>query len=167
MMITARPRTFSVAGRPPGSGPVLAVLTDGPADPAVAAHAAELAVRTGTLLVAAAVVRTSGISVNALLHRARDRRIQADSTAIVARVAPTLHRAGVAYFRTSLLIPAGSGTLRDLPVTALRQVIDRFGAVAVVTALPLHDPAGGLTPAPHRHSGSAGPHADAADPLTR
>jgi hypothetical protein len=126
---------------------VLAVLTDGPTDLAVAAHAADLVARTRTLLIAAAAVHAGEISVNAALHRARHRRIQADTAAIVGRVVPILHSAGVAYFRSTLLVPAGTDPLRALPVTAVHRLVSRFGAVAVVTAAPLHDPAGTLRPA--------------------
>lgn len=150
-VILPRPSTYRVAGRTPGSGPVLAVFTDGPTDPAVAACAADLAARTRTLLIAAAAVHATGVSVNAILHRARNRRIQADRTAIIGRVTPILHTAGVAYFSTTLLVPAGTGPLRALPLAAVHQLINRFGAVAVVTALPLHDPTGVLQPAPYLH----------------
>ncbi len=147
----AHPRTHLVAGRTPGSGPVLAVLTDGPADLAVAAHAADLAARTGTLLVAAAVVPGGGISVNPLLHRARHRRYQAETTAIVGRVTPILYSAGVAHLRTTLPVPPGLDPTRALPVPAVRQLVDRFAAVAVVTSTPLNDPTGVLYPAPPGH----------------
>jgi hypothetical protein len=151
--IPARPRTYHVAGRTPGTGPVVAVLTDGPADVAVAAYAADLAARTGTLLITAAAVASSGgMSVNALLHRARAARVDADTRAIVARVAPVLHSAGVAHFRTTLAIPAGVDAGRALPVTAVHHLIDRFGAVAVITAAPLHDPTGHLQPVSSQHS---------------
>lgn len=156
VMTLARPHTAHVAGRTPGSGPVLAVLTDGPTDMAVAAHAADLAARTRTLLVAAATVHTTGISVNALPHQARTRRVNADSTAIVARVTPILHTAGVAFVRTTVLVPAGTDTLRALPLGAVHELVGRFGAVAVVTALPLHDPTGVLHPAQPHHTGAHG-----------
>lgn len=145
------PSTYRVAGRTPGSGPVLALFTDGPADLAVAAHAAGLAAGTRTLLIAAAAVHTAGPSVNALLHRAGNRRIRADRTAIIGRITPILHSAGVAYFATTLLVPTGTDTSRALPLPAVHQLINRFGAVAVVTARPLHDPTGLLQRAPHLH----------------
>jgi hypothetical protein len=151
-MTNARPYTAYITGRTPGSGPVLAVLTDGPTDMAVAAHAADLAARTGTLLIAAAAVHTTGFSLNALLHHARNRRVQADSIAIVGRVTPILHSAGVAHMRSTLLLPVGTDALRALPVAPVRQLVDRFSAVAVVTALPLRDPTGFLQPA-ERHTG--------------
>jgi len=147
-----------VAGRTAGCGPVVAVLTDGPTDPAVAAHAADFAARTGTLLILAPAVQTGGPSLNAVLQHARNRRINAESIAIAARVTPILHAAGAAYFRSTLRVPAGTDALHTLPAAAVRQLVDRFGAVAVVTALPLHDPSGVLRPAPH-HRGMP----DAAD----
>ncbi|MFI7542795.1 hypothetical protein [Actinoplanes sp. NPDC049599] len=147
--IVVRPHTYDVVGRTRGSGPVLAVLTDAPTDLIVAAHAADLAARTGTLLIAAATVHTTGCSVNALLHHARDRRIRTRGIAIVARVTPILHAAAVAYFRSTLLVPTGTDTGRPLPTTAVHRLVDRFGAVTVITALPLHDPTGILRAGPH------------------
>ncbi|RZU46609.1 hypothetical protein EV385_6684 [Krasilnikovia cinnamomea] len=157
-MTATRPSTAHLAGRTPGSGPVLAVLTDGPTDMAVAAHAADLAVRTGTLLIAAATV-AAGSGINPLLlQHTRTRRVHNDTTAIVARITPILHGAGVAYRRSTLLVPAGTDTLRALPVTAVRRLVDRFGAVTVVTARPLRDPTGTLQPAdPHTTPGAYGP----------
>ena len=143
--IPAGARTYLVAGRTPGTGPVIAVLTDGPADVAVAANAADLAAGTGTLLITAAAVTSGpGFSLNALLHQARQRCVDRDTRAIVARVAPVLYTAGVAHFRTTLKVPPGVDATRVLPVTAVHEVIDRFGAVAVVAATPLHDPTGVL-----------------------
>lgn len=151
--IAVRPRAYDVAGRTCGSGPVLAVLTDAPTDLIVAAHAADLAARAGTLLITAATVHTTGCSVNALLHHARGRRIRSKSIAIAARVTPILHATGVAYFRSTLLVPTGTDTRHPLPITAVCRLVDRFGAVAVVTALPLHDPTGVLQPAPTKTTG--------------
>lgn len=153
--IPLRPLTYDVAGRTLGSGPVLGVLTDTPADMAVAAHAADLAARTGTLLIAAATVHTTGCSVNALLHHARDRRIRSRSIAIVARVTPILNAAGVAYFRTTLLVPTSTDTGRAPPIAGVTRVVNRFGAVAVVIALPLHDPTGALRPTAHHGPATA------------
>jgi hypothetical protein len=124
---------------------VLAVLTDGPADLAVAAQAADLAARTGTMLIAAAAVATEdGPEGNPLLPHSRSRRVDAETRAIVARVTPVLHSYGVAYLRTTMPV---RHAFRVPPVSAVRHLVDRFGAVAVVTAAPLHDPAGVLRPA--------------------
>ncbi|MFD1364537.1 hypothetical protein [Actinoplanes sichuanensis] len=152
-MTITRPYISRVTGRTPGSGPVVAVLTDGPTDMAVAAHAADLAARSGTLLIAAAAVHNTGFSLNALLCHARNQRLHADSIAIVGRVTPILHTAGVAWMRSTLLLPAGTDALRAVPITALQQLVNRYGAVAVVTALPLSDPTGLLHPA-ERHPGA-------------
>jgi hypothetical protein len=171
--IPTRPRTYHVAGRTPGTGPVLAVLTDGPADVVVAAHAADLAARTGTLLITAAAVSTAAMSLDALLHRTRAGRVDADTRAIVARVAPVVHSAGVAHFRTAVPVPPGVDATRALPLAAVHHLIDRFGAVAVITAAALHDPTGQLQPAgPHRaapagtpaRTGVAPAHADSPAP---
>jgi hypothetical protein len=148
-MALTRPYLCHVAGRAPGSGPVVAVLTDHPTDMAVAARAADLAARHGTLLIAAAAVHSTGFSLDPLLHHARDRRLRTDSIAIAGRIAPILHTAGVAWMRSTLVLPAGTDALRALPIMALHRLVDRFSAVAVVTALPLHDPTGMLQPA-HR-----------------
>jgi hypothetical protein len=146
-----QPHTYHVAGRTPGSGPVIAVLTDGPSDVDAAAHAAGLAAHTGTLLITAAAVATTGFSMNALLHHARTRSIRDDRRAITARVMPVLHSIGVAHFSTALHIPPGVDATRGTPLAAIHQLINRFGAVAVVTTTPLHDPTGALRPAePHR-----------------
>jgi hypothetical protein len=161
--IPVRPRTYEIAGRTPGSGPVLAVLTDAPTDLVVVAHAADLAARTSTLLIAAATVHTTGCSVNALLHHARNRRIRCRSIAVVARVTPILHAAGVAYFRSTLLVPADTDIRRALPVTAVRRLVDRFGAVAVVTALPLHDPRGTFEHGPHLDHSTVAPPSGSTD----
>jgi hypothetical protein len=142
-MIITRPHTYLVTGRTPGSGPVVALLTDGPTDMAVAAHAAGITARYGTLLIAAAAVHTNGFRVNAPRRTARD-RIDADTHAVVARVTPILHSAGVAFLRSALPVPAGTDLLRALPVTAVHRLAHRFGAVTVVAADALHDPTGVL-----------------------
>ena len=149
-MSVTHPHVAHVAGRTLGSGPVVAVFTDHPCDMAVAAHAAGLAAASGTLLIAAAAVHSSGLSAATLVHRARSRRLHPDSVAIVGRVTPILHTAGVAYLRSMVVLPAGADALHALPVTAVRQLVDRFSAVAVVTARPLRDPSGVLKPATPR-----------------
>lgn len=146
-----RPCTYRVAGRTAGSGPVLAVFTDGPADMAVAAHAASLAAHTRTLLVAAAAVHVTGLNINPILRGARTRRVHADRTAIIGRVTPILHAAGVAHLSTTLLVPTGTDALRALPLPSVHQLINRFSAVTVVTAHPLHDPTGMLQRVSHPH----------------
>lgn len=94
---------------------------------AVAAHAADLAARTGTLLITAAAVTTeAGFSMNALLHRARADRIRDDRRAITGRAAPVLHCAGVAHF-TTLEVPPGLDATHSLPFTAVHHLINRFG----------------------------------------
>jgi hypothetical protein len=138
---------YHVAGRGPGTGPVLAVFTDGPTDLAVVTTAAALAADTRTLLFAAAAVPTAGFSLNSLLHRARARRTGTDSIAIVARVTPILTTAGVAWLRTTLPVPAGTDPAQALPVTALRELAGRLNAAVVVTAAALTDPTGNLRPA--------------------
>ncbi len=149
MPLTSAPaRCYQVAGRTPGSGPVVAVLTDGPTDLTVAATAAAWAAETRTLLIAAAAVGDTGFSVNALLHRTRTGRTTAESAAIVGRVVPILTATGVAWLRTAVAVPAGADASRTLPLGPVLHLTERFGAVAVVTAAALHDPSGRLTPVP-------------------
>jgi hypothetical protein len=161
-MTFTRPYLSHVAGRTPGSGPVVAVLTDHPADMAVAAAAAGLAAGLaagqGTLLVVAPAVHGgAGFVRDVLLPPARTRSLRADSIAIAGRVTPILHTAGVAWMRSTLVLPAGTDALRALPVHPLLKLVDRFSAVAVVTALPLHDPTGLLRPVhSHASTGAAG-----------
>ncbi|AGJ59510.1 MULTISPECIES: hypothetical protein [Streptomyces] len=73
-----------------GDGPVLALFTGSRADQAVAARAADHAARTGHPATFAAVVRSTGFSINALLHQARGRRIRAEADAILAAVLPVI-----------------------------------------------------------------------------
>ncbi|WP_203722462.1 hypothetical protein [Paractinoplanes abujensis] len=134
---------------------MLVVLTGTRADLLVAAQAADLAARTGTLLIVAAAVPTTGRSVNALMHQSRDRRIRSKSIAVVARVTPILRAAGVAYFRSTLPVPTRADTRLAVPTASVRSVVDRFGAVAVVTALTLHDRTGVLRPSPHHDQRSS------------
>jgi hypothetical protein len=138
--------TYQVVGRAPGTGPVLAVLADGPADLAVATRAADLAARTRTLLVVAAAVHTEPA---ALPGRDRSGRVNAESTAIAGRVAPILHSAGVAYLRTTLPVPHGTDPARAVPVAAVLRLAGRFAAVIVVAGTALHDPTGLLHRAAH------------------
>lgn len=157
-MTSARPYLHHVAGRAVGSGPVVAVLTDHPTDVTVAAHAAELAARHRTMLIAAAAVNSPGIDMRRLLAHTRNRRLNADSVAITGRVAPILDAAGIAWMRSTLLLPLGSDALRALPPDPLRQLVGRFSAAAVVTARPLHDPTGTLVPTHHHRPAGATRH---------
>ncbi|MFB9681712.1 hypothetical protein [Streptosporangium vulgare] len=143
-----------VTGRLPGTGPVLAVLTGGPADLAVAQAAATWAAGTGSLVIAATVVTGTGFSLNPLLHQVRARRQDADSLTVIGRLTPILTAAGVAWLRTVVAVPTRAGPAPTpsltpaLPLATIRRLVDRFTAVAVVTAAPLHDPAGRLAPLP-------------------
>jgi hypothetical protein len=147
MITSPRPTfTYQVVGRAPGTGPVLAVLADGPTDLAVATRAADLAAGTRTLLVVAAAVPTGDAGVDPLRNRVR---MRADTLAIAGRVAPVLHSAGVAYLRTALPMPAGADPTRALPVAAVLRLAERFAAVTVVAATVLHDPTGHLVRTSH------------------
>jgi hypothetical protein len=131
---------YPVDHRPPGTGRILAVFTDSPTDLAVAQHAADLAASTAAPIVAAAVVRGSGFSVNALLHRVRARRIAADTDAVTARVAPILRRANTRLLTTTLLLPA-SRRLHHPSAAAVHRLARRVDATTVVLAAPPHQPA--------------------------
>ncbi|HZG93649.1 MAG TPA: hypothetical protein VEZ46_02955 [Mycobacteriales bacterium] len=135
---------YQVAGRAPGSGPVVAVLTDGPADLAAAAAAAGWSADTGTRVVAAAVVVDTGFSIDPLLHRARARRMADESAAITGRVAPTLAAAGVEWRPAATTVKVATDVTRALPVAAVHRLVDRFTAAAVVTSAALDDPTGRL-----------------------
>lgn len=137
-----------VTGRLPGAGPVLAVLTGGPADLAVAQAAAAWAAGTGSPVIAATVVTGTGFSLNPLLHQVRARRQDADSLAVIDRLTPILTAAGVAWLRTIVAVPTRAGPAPTPSLVTIRRLVDRFAAVAVVTAAPLHDPAGRLAPLP-------------------
>ncbi|MEV4067378.1 hypothetical protein, partial [Nonomuraea dietziae] len=128
-----------VTGRLAGAGPVLAILTGSPADLAVAQAAAGWAAGTGSRVVAATVVTHTGFSLNPLLHQVRASRYEADSLAITARVFPVLTAAGVVWLRTLVAVPGRRGPARAPLLSAIRRLIDRFAAVAVVTTTPQHD----------------------------
>ncbi|RZU46614.1 hypothetical protein EV385_6689 [Krasilnikovia cinnamomea] len=129
---------YQAADRSPGSGPILAVLTDGFTDLAVAATAARLAA-DGRPVIVAAAVRGSGPSINALLHQARATRIAADVAAAAGRVSPILQRAGVMFQTTPLLLPVGWPD-GPLPARSVRRLARRTRAATVVTAAPLTRP---------------------------
>ncbi|KES08873.1 hypothetical protein BU52_02135 [Streptomyces toyocaensis] len=116
-------------------GSVLALFTGSRADQEVAARAADLA-RAGRPVVAAAVVRSTGFSINAVLHHARARRVQAEADAILAAVLPVVARAGPT--RTgSLVVPARVNPYRALPVGRAERAAVRAGADVVLSPVPL------------------------------
>ncbi|MER6599739.1 hypothetical protein ACWDBC_08300 [Streptomyces parvus] len=110
-----------------GEGPVLALFTGSRADQAVASRAAELAARTGHPVTAAAAVRSTGFSINALLHLARGRRIRTEAEAILAAVLPVIARAGPAR-TTTLVVPARINPYRTLPAGLVERLTHRTGA---------------------------------------
>jgi hypothetical protein len=147
-MHTRRPpaiTSYHVDGRCPGTGRILAIFTDGPADIAVARYAADLAARTAAPIVAAAAVHNTGFSLNPLLHRVRARRTAEETTAITARVEPTLRRANTRVLVTTLAVPASRRTDRP-PASAVHRLAVRVGATTVVVAEPLDPPTHGLHP---------------------
>ncbi|MFC8835822.1 hypothetical protein ACFT8V_21925 [Streptomyces griseoincarnatus] len=125
----------------PGAG-VLALFTGSRADQAVAARAADLA-RSGHPVTAAAIVRSTGFSTNALLHHARHRRIQADTDAILAPVLPVIARAGPVR-TTSLVVPARVNPYRALPADRIERAAGRLGNDMILSPVPLP----GRTPHP-------------------
>jgi hypothetical protein len=133
------PFTYRVPGRPAASGgPVLAVLTDGPADLAVAAQAVALAARTGATVVAAAAVRGTGFGISAVLHLARARRTAEESSAITGRVLPLLQSTRTPHEVAALLLPLHWDTSGPLPGSAVRRAADHHEAAFVVSARELH-----------------------------
>ncbi|WP_420082567.1 hypothetical protein ACN6AT_36600 (plasmid) [Streptomyces sp. JL4002] len=117
-------------------GHVLALFTGSRADQTVAHHAADLATRTGHHITAAAVVRSTGFSINALLHHARSRRIQAETDAILAPVMPLLARAGPVQ-ATTLVVPARTNPYRDLPADRVQHLAEHTGTETAVSPVPL------------------------------
>ncbi|MFF9330998.1 hypothetical protein [Streptomyces albogriseolus] len=118
----------------PGA-PVLALFTGSRADYAVAARAADLA-RGGHPVTAAAVVRSTGFSINALLHHARHRRVQADADAILATVLPAIARAGPVR-TTALVVPARANPYRTLPAGRIERAARRLACDVILSPVPL------------------------------
>ncbi|MFI0828065.1 hypothetical protein ACH4Q7_26860 [Streptomyces roseolus] len=166
MTTTQTPRPFIPSPAPPeahiyhlslhSSGHVLALFTGSRADRAVAAHAADLAARTGHRVIAAAVVRSTGFSINALLHHAHSRRIQAETHAILTPVMPAIARAGPVQ-ATALVVPARINPYRDLPADRIERLAERTGTEVAVSPVPLTGYTSPLT----RHLQRTAP-----DPLT-
>lgn len=129
-----------ITDRLPGTGPVLAVLTGGPADLAVARTAATWAAGTGSLLIAVTVVTSTGFSINPLLHQVRARRQDADSLAVIDRLTPILTASGVAWLRTIVAVPTRAGptlTLAPaLPLATIRRLVDRYAGLQQVREYP-------------------------------
>ncbi|MFJ5712754.1 hypothetical protein [Streptomyces sp. NPDC093105] len=118
------------------SGHVLALFTGSRADHAVATRAAELAARTGHRVTAAAIVRSTGFSINALLHHARSRRIQAETRAILAPVLPLVARAGPIR-TTTLVVSARINPYRALPADRVVHLAEHTGTEIAVSPVPL------------------------------
>ncbi|OKJ18430.1 hypothetical protein AMK23_35330 [Streptomyces sp. CB02130] len=126
-----------------GDGPVLALFPGSRADEAVAARAADHAARTGHPVTAAAAVRSTGFSINALLHQARGRRIRAEADAILAAVLPVIARAGPVGAAT-LVVPARINPYQALPADRVERLAGRTGANVALSPVPLT----GYTPHP-------------------
>ncbi|MDX3761794.1 MULTISPECIES: hypothetical protein [Streptomyces] len=145
-------------------GSVLALFTGSRADAAVATRAADHAARTGHQVTAAAVVRSTGFSINALLHLARGRRIRAEADAILAAVLPVIARAGPAR-TTTMVVPARTNPYQALPADRVERLVGHTGADVVLSPVPLTGYASPITRELNRitdpHSRS---HAMAADP---
>ncbi|MFD3919100.1 hypothetical protein [Streptomyces sp. NPDC058595] len=111
---------------------VLALFTGSRADQAAATHAA----RTGHPVSAAAVVRSIGFTINALLHQARSRRIQAETHAILAAVLPVIARAGPAR-TTNLVVPARINSYQALPADRVEPLAGHAGTDVILSPVPL------------------------------
>ncbi|WP_406728320.1 hypothetical protein WJ438_32055 [Streptomyces sp. GD-15H] len=144
---TATVHTYTLPGHPAGG--VLAVLTGTRTDRDVAAHAGQFAARTGQKLTAAVAFRSTGLSINALLHLARHRRIVRRADAVLAAHTEALTAAG--HYRSALvLLPARTNPYHRLPARTLKRLAARTGAATVITSVPLHPPGRHFAPADER-----------------
>ncbi|MFE7804506.1 hypothetical protein ACFU51_07555 [Streptomyces sp. NPDC057430] len=151
-----------------GTG-VLALFTGSRADQAVAARAADLA-RSGHPVTAAAVIRSTGFSINALLHHARHRRIQTEADAILAAVLPAIARAGPVRTTTPLVVPARVNPYRTLPAGRVERAAERTGADTILSPVPLPRPTPSVPrrlPGLPDHPAALGPAASGRDHLPR
>ncbi|MFD3961916.1 MULTISPECIES: hypothetical protein [Streptomyces] len=133
----------AVTGRPAG-GRILAVLTGSRADRDVAAHAGQLAARTGTKLTAAVALRSTGYSISALLHLVRARRLAAQADAVLAPRTEALTKAGH-YQAVTVLLPARTNPYHRLPARTLRRLAHRTHTDTVITSVPIHPPGSHFT----------------------
>ncbi|MEU5458367.1 hypothetical protein ACH4NR_32500 [Streptomyces globisporus] len=117
-------------------GDVLALFTGSRADQAVAARAADHATRTGHPVTAAAVVRSTGFSINALLHLARGRRIRTEADAVLVAVLPVIARAGPVRTAT-LVVPARTNPYQALPADRVERLAGHTGPDVVLSPVPL------------------------------
>ncbi|MFJ5829534.1 hypothetical protein [Streptomyces sp. NPDC093089] len=148
--VTTTPPTvhvYNVTGSPADGG-ILIVLTGARADRDAAAHAGRLAARTGRQLTAAVAVRSTGFSINALLHHARAQRFARQTSAVLAAPTGDLTAAGP-YQSATLVLPQGANPYLSLPAGAVHRLARRTGATTVITPAPVHNAAGHLTPAHH------------------
>lgn len=127
----------------------------------MAAQAAELAARTGHPVTAAAVVRSTGFSINALLHLARGGRIRAEADAILAAVLPVIARAGPAR---TLVVPARINPYRTLPADLVERLAGRTGADIALSPVPLTGYTSPITQQNRITDPHSRGHATAADP---
>ncbi|MGW3248913.1 hypothetical protein [Streptomyces sp. NPDC001070] len=134
---------YTLPGRP--AGRVLAVLTGARADSDVAAHAGQLAARTGQKITAAVAFRSTGFSINALLHLARHRRLNHQADAVLAAHTGALTAAGH-YQSAVVVLPARTNPYHRLPARTLARLAARTGAATVLTSVPIHPPGPHLTP---------------------
>lgn len=123
---------YKVTGRPANSGIVLALFTASPADEAVATIAAELSLRVGRRVTAAAVLSLTGKT----LHHARKRHISARTDTVLYPVLPLLTPARPVH-TAALLLPLWTKLLPRLPATRVHRFATRTGASLIVTPTPL------------------------------
>ncbi|MFI9150566.1 hypothetical protein [Streptomyces sp. NPDC053367] len=140
---TVAARTYTLPGRP--AGRVLAVLTGARADQDVARHAGQLAARTGQKITAAVAFRSTGFSINALLHLARQRRLHRQADAVLATHSDALTAAGH-YESAVVVLSARTNPYHRLPARTLARLAARTGAATVITSVPVHPPGPHLTP---------------------
>ncbi|KUN79023.1 hypothetical protein AQJ66_29540 [Streptomyces bungoensis] len=135
---------YTVTGRPSAGG-VLAVLTGARADADVAACAGQLAARTGRKITAAVAFRSTGFSINALLHLARNCRLTHQADAVLALHADALIAAGH-YRSTIAVLPARTNPYHRLPTRTSKRLAHRTGSATVITSVLLHPPGQRFTP---------------------
>ncbi|MCF4136442.1 hypothetical protein L1856_05445 [Streptomyces sp. Tue 6430] len=160
---TSSVHAYTLTGRPSAGG-VLAILTSARADADVAAYAGRLAASTGRKVTAAVAFRSTGFSVNALLHLARNRRLTHQGDAVLAPHTESLAAAGD-YRSDIVLLPTRTNPSHRLPARALARFAARIGATTVITPVPLH-PSGQYVTRVHDASGATSRTPDPSGSLT-
>ncbi|WP_028805773.1 hypothetical protein [Streptomyces sp. 142MFCol3.1] len=142
---TSQVRAYTVTGQPPAGG-VLAVLTGARADAYVAAYAGRLAARVGRKVTAAVAFRTTGFSINAVLHLAGRRRLAHQADAVLAPTHTDALTAAGHYRSTIAVLSARTTPCHRLPARTLKWLATRTDTPTVITSVPRHPPGQHFTP---------------------